>query len=896
MFLAAIAYGQNWQIRANKILPFLGDTTMVQGELRLHGGARLYVRPGAPTLLMADIGGVIRPVGLAPELLLDDDNLVVDTNRVATHWYLAHYGYLLPGDTVTLKNSILAWIQSQGYGVGSGDIEGVSVTSPITGGGASGVVTIGWDSVAALNYAKQLIAGKLSAADSVNFLAYVKTLIAGKQAAGTYLVPADSSTLKASIQAWVQLQGYGIGGGDITAVTDGYGITGGGVADSLHLAVDTTEVATPYSVRKRVADSLAAVSGGTRALVSPNLGAATGTSLTLTTLFPASSAGSLFYKTPYYNKNQDDLLLSIVGQDSAGVTVWRLGDASGADKFVRLYGNTGYGLSFYAHNTLVMKIDTNQVLTLPTGLTGTLRAASGVVSATPSDTAGLGTSLAAKLDKSDSSTYLTPSDAAAAYQAKDSDLDDLADGTLSGSKVQTFGTSNAGVVGASGGGTTNYLRADGNWAAPPGGSGVSADSVKKWISDSLGTMARLDLTGAEGGTATTSKLWYDPSDSTVKIAVDQNTGGVSEDTVLLYATSIGIGMPTDTALFRQGYMLPSLDNYGTDTLVITRIAGTVHGSSPDVDVKFRFDVNEFDATPTDVNSTALTVTNTTVGNSTTTFANPRVPPGNFLWPALTETAAQPTNLQLRAWGYRSPTVPHYLPDSLDEIDSLKWYVNTNWLTASNGDSIGTVPDTCTGQVDLVAPSGTGRRFVYKTNVFGTYPALTTTDAGKQTMTADSVVKYLRGDNVANTIVLGMAFDSTSTVDWHFVINTSDEEVRYSYYNDMMSDNRTATFFRWGHSADYTAYADTFKAGHVWAFVYANDSVRTYKDGALVAGPTNVTDVGAINPTWFCFGSERTSDGRYSTPIKFSFAAIYKKALSATEVSTVYSRTKKYIGK
>ena len=36
-----------------------------------------------------------------------------------------------------------------------------------------------------------------------------------------------------------------------------------------------------------------------------------------------------------------------------------------------------------------------------------------------------------------------------------------------------FGTSNSGVVPASGGGTTNYLRADGTWAAPPG-TGISS--------------------------------------------------------------------------------------------------------------------------------------------------------------------------------------------------------------------------------------------------------------------------------------------------------------------------------------------------------------------------------------------------------------------------------------
>lgn len=47
---------------------------------------------------------------------------------------------------------------------------------------------------------------------------------------------------------WVQSQGYGIGGGDITAATAGYGLDGGGIADSVHFVVDTTEIATAYDV------------------------------------------------------------------------------------------------------------------------------------------------------------------------------------------------------------------------------------------------------------------------------------------------------------------------------------------------------------------------------------------------------------------------------------------------------------------------------------------------------------------------------------------------------------------------------------------------------------------------------------------------------------------------
>lgn len=187
-------------------------------------------------------------------------------------------------------------------------------------------------------------------------------------------------------------------------------------------------------------------------------------------------------------------------------------------------------------------------------------------------------------------------------------------------------------------------------AAP---AGASADSVKQWISDSLNTLASIDTNNASLYNATTGKTWYDPATGTLKIAKDQTVGS---ETVLLYAAAIGLGMPTDTALFRQGYAYPSLlhDATCSDTLVITKIVGVVGGSSPDVDVQFLYDANQYDATPTAVNTSALTVTSTTTGSSTTTINNATIVPGTYLWPVLTETAAQPTSLRLFVYGYRKP--------------------------------------------------------------------------------------------------------------------------------------------------------------------------------------------------------------------------------------------------
>ena len=47
----------------------------------------------------------------------------------------------------------------------------------------------------------------------------------------------------------------------------------------------------------------------------------------------------------------------------------------------------------------------------------------------------------------------------------------MAQTKLKGKQVETFTDTTEGVVPASGGGTTNFLRADGTWVTPAGGEG-----------------------------------------------------------------------------------------------------------------------------------------------------------------------------------------------------------------------------------------------------------------------------------------------------------------------------------------------------------------------------------------------------------------------------------------
>jgi hypothetical protein len=52
----------------------------------------------------------------------------------------------------------------------------------------------------------------------------------------------------------------------------------------------------------------------------------------------------------------------------------------------------------------------------------------------------------------------------------------LTSGTVAAARLPSFGTAAAGIVPASGGGTTNFLRADGTWAVPSGGGGTTVNT------------------------------------------------------------------------------------------------------------------------------------------------------------------------------------------------------------------------------------------------------------------------------------------------------------------------------------------------------------------------------------------------------------------------------------
>lgn len=130
----------------------------------------------------------------------------------------------------------------------------------------------------------------------------------------------------------------------------------------------------------------------------------------------------------------------------------------------------------------------------------------------------------------------------------------------------------------------------------------------------------------------------------------------TSDTIPIFIFGIGSGAAADTACFNDDRLAGAFYHGGRDTLYVTELRGVlVAGTGTEtIDVQVAWDANLLDATPTNLNTTDLTITSETSGTTDTSFDNNGIPPGNWIWCVLDGASSdnKPTALILTMTGYR----------------------------------------------------------------------------------------------------------------------------------------------------------------------------------------------------------------------------------------------------
>jgi len=131
---------------------------------------------------------------------------------------------------------------------------------------------------------------------------------------------------------------------------------------------------------------------------------------------------------------------------------------------------------------------------------------------------------------------------------------------------------------------------------------------------------------------------------------------LDSDTIPLFIFGAGSGFSADTALFNNNRLIGAFYNSGSDTLYVTELRGVlVEGTGTEtIDVQVSWDVNMKDGTPTNLNTSALTITSMTTGTADTSFNNNGIPPGVWVWCTLSGASSgnKPTMLILTMTGYK----------------------------------------------------------------------------------------------------------------------------------------------------------------------------------------------------------------------------------------------------
>ena len=166
------------------------------------------------TLTSAVLNGTISGTSIK-----DEDNMSSDS---ASH--------------LATQQSIKAYVDTEIAGI-SADITAVNAGTGLSGGGTSGAVTLNIDSTVATLTGSQTLTNKTLTSPVLN------STISGTSIKDEDNMASDSASHLAtqqSIKAYVDTEIAGVPQGDITAVTAGTGLSGGGTTGAVSLAIDAT--------------------------------------------------------------------------------------------------------------------------------------------------------------------------------------------------------------------------------------------------------------------------------------------------------------------------------------------------------------------------------------------------------------------------------------------------------------------------------------------------------------------------------------------------------------------------------------------------------------------------------------------------------------------------------
>ena len=166
------------------------------------------------TLTSAVLNGTISGTSIK-----DEDNMSSDS---ASH--------------LATQQSIKAYVDTEIAGI-TGDITAVTAGTGLSGGGNSGAVTLNIDSTVATLTGSQTLTNKILTSPVLN------STISGTSIKDEDNMASDSASHLAtqqSIKAYVDTEIAGVPQGDITAVTAGTGLSGGGTTGAVSLAIDAT--------------------------------------------------------------------------------------------------------------------------------------------------------------------------------------------------------------------------------------------------------------------------------------------------------------------------------------------------------------------------------------------------------------------------------------------------------------------------------------------------------------------------------------------------------------------------------------------------------------------------------------------------------------------------------